>query len=114
MVSGCLNPECRKEFRLLGGGDLYAYERTAAPTEFFWLCGECSRGQEAYVDADGKVRVRPRAAAGHAFRPHPAGQLRMVAGPSLRTPWHSVPAGERHSCWMSDRREANGPRRGWG
>lgn len=111
MVSGCINPECGKEFRLLGGGDLYAWERTNAATEFFWLCAECARRLELSVDSQGKVQVQERSAGRRSLQ-HPAGHLRMVASAALRMPWrYSVPAAEEHCCWMGERREGSWPRR---
>lgn len=41
MVSCCVNPACRTEFRSLNTGVLYAAERGSADTEFFWLCSAC-------------------------------------------------------------------------
>jgi hypothetical protein len=35
MVSCCVNPACRAEFRSLNTGDIYAVERRSADTEFF-------------------------------------------------------------------------------
>jgi len=41
MVSCCVNPACRTEFRSLNTGVLYAVERRSVDTEFFWLCSAC-------------------------------------------------------------------------
>jgi len=111
MVSGCANPECGKEFRLLGGGDLYACERANAATEFFWLCAECAPRLELSLNDEGEMRVQERGRV-KMSPPIVAGHLRIVASAALRLPWrHSVPASERRSCWMTERREGNWPMR---
>ena len=108
MVNGCINPECGKEFRLLGGGDLYACERANAATEFFWLCAECARRLELSLNREGSVQVLERGGLGRKSPQHLAGHLRIVASAALRMPWrHSVPAAEQHSCWMGERREGS-------
>ena len=60
MVSCCVNPACRTEFKLLNTGDLYALERRSADTEFFWLCSACVPVVALGLDAMGGVSVRPR------------------------------------------------------
>ena len=89
MVSCCVNPACRTEFKLLNTGYLYALERRSANTEFFWLCSGCALVVALGLDAMGGVSVRPRS---DAHRPHPPSlesRLRLVARSSAeRIPWH--------------------------
>ena len=65
MVSCCVNPACRAEFKLLNTGDLYALERRSADTEFFWLCFACALVVAPGLDAMGGVSVRTRSDARH-------------------------------------------------
>ena len=89
MVSCCVNPACRTEFKLLNTGDLYALERRSADTEFFWLCSACALVVALGLDARGGVSVRPRSDARHPQIPHLDNRLRLVARTSVeRTPWH--------------------------
>jgi hypothetical protein len=98
MVSCCVNPACRVEFKLLNAGDLYAHERPNANTEFFWLCSSCCSKFELQLDVDGCVSVRPRGHVPGPQPPHPGGHLHIVTRPIGRKPWrHSIPAGERTS-----------------
>jgi len=96
MVNCCVNPVCRAEFKLLNTGDLYAYERPTADTEFFWVCSACGPEVNLHLDARGGVSVRPRSDINRAQPPHPDGHLRLVARPMKRLPWyHTIPYGER-------------------
>jgi hypothetical protein len=96
MVSCCVNPACRTEFKLLNAGDLYAHEQPDANTEFFWLCAACCSKFELQLDADGGVSVRPRSYLAGSHPPHPAGHLHIVTRPIGRKLWrHAIPSGER-------------------
>lgn len=89
MISCCVNPACRTEFKLLNMGYLYALEKRSADTEFFWLCSACALVVALGLDAMGGVSVRPRSDARHPQLPHLDSRLRLVARPSVeRTPWH--------------------------
>lgn len=47
MISHCANPDCAQELRYLRGGKVYLFDVPAKAggkkTEYYWLCGECSR-----------------------------------------------------------------------
>jgi hypothetical protein len=58
MVSRCVNPQCRAEFRLLNEGSLFALERRSADTEFFWLCPSCIPHLCVSLDPMGHVSVQ--------------------------------------------------------
>jgi hypothetical protein len=58
MVSRCVNPQCRAEFRLLSEGNLFALERRSADTEFFWLCPSCIDLLCVSLDQTGHVSVQ--------------------------------------------------------
>ena len=88
MVSCCVNPACRTEFRSLNTGVLYAVERRSADTEFFWLCSACVPVVALSLDPMRCVSVRPQSDAVRPQPPHPDGYLRLVAQRELRTPWH--------------------------
>lgn len=60
MVSCCVNPACRTEFRSLNAGVLYAVERGSVDTEFFWLCSACVPRVPLCLDPTGCISVRPR------------------------------------------------------
>ena len=77
IVNCCLNSVCRAEFKLLNDGDLYAFERQCADTEFFWLCSACASEFDLYLDRTICVSLRPKGDKGQA--PHPDGTLRIVA-----------------------------------
>ena len=77
IVKCCVNRDCRAEFNHLDGGDLYAFERQCADTEFFWLCSACASQFDLYLDPTVCVSLRPRGDKGQA--PHPDGTLRLVA-----------------------------------
>jgi hypothetical protein len=87
MVSYCVNPACRREFRLLNTGDLYALERRSADTEFFWLCSACVPVVAVCLDTMGCISVRPRSETGRTQIPYPDYRLRLVYCPIERTPW---------------------------
>ncbi len=88
MVSCCVNPACRTEFRSLDTGVLYAVERRSVDTEFFWLCSACVPVVALSLDTMGCVSVRPQSDAVRPQPPHPDGYLRLVAQRKLRTPCH--------------------------
>ena len=88
MVTSCVNPACRTEFRFLNIGNLYALERRSKDTEFFWLCSACVPVVALSLDPMGCVSVRPQSDAIRPQPPHPDGYLRLVAQRKLRTPWH--------------------------
>jgi hypothetical protein len=102
MIQHCVNPACGKEFKLFNTGKLYAHERRAANTEFFWLCSTCAPQFDLRLDqrrnSEVSVALIPRGASGRARPPHLDGSLRLVAQPAQappRMPWHqSTPAGE--------------------
>jgi hypothetical protein len=78
MVGSCVNPACGAEFKQLSGGDLYALERRASDTEFFWLCSGCAAVFDLWRDVSGKVGLRRRGAGGRMRSPQPDGNLRLV------------------------------------
>ena len=88
MVSCCVNPACRTEFRSLNTGVLYAIERRSVDTEFFWLCSACVPVVALSLDPMECVSVTPKSAAVRPQPPHPDGYLRLAAQSKLRTPWH--------------------------
>jgi hypothetical protein len=90
MVTSCINPACRNEFRFLNTGNLYALERRSADTEFFWLCSACVPLVALSLDPIGCISVRPQSDTVRPKPPHPDGYLRLVAQPKLRTPWRSA------------------------
>jgi hypothetical protein len=98
MIQRCANPDCATEFKLLNTGNLYAHERRAYNTEFFWLCSTCAPRFDLRLDPNGSVALGPRAMTGHCQPPHLNGSLRLVAGAAQlphRAPWHhATPAGE--------------------
>jgi hypothetical protein len=87
MVSCCVNPACRIEFRSLNTGVIYAVERRSADTEFFWLCSACVLVVALSLDSMGNVSVGPKCDAGHLQAPHPDSRLRLVYSPVENTPW---------------------------
>ena len=87
MVSCCVNPACRTEFRSLNTGNIYAVERRSADTEFFWLCSACVPVIALSLDSTGSISVGPRVGAGHLQAPHPDSRLRLVYSPAEHTPW---------------------------
>lgn len=87
MVSCCVNPACRTEFRSLNTGLLYAVERRSADTEFFWLCSACVPVVALSLDSTGCVSVRPQSDAIRPQPPNPDGYLRLVVQRKLGTPW---------------------------
>lgn len=96
MVDRCVNPACGAEFKQLHGGDLYALERRAADTEFFWLCGRCAEVFDVRLDSAGRAAVGLAGARRQARSPRPEGNLRLVTRGVRSTPWRSdVPASER-------------------
>jgi hypothetical protein len=96
MLSRCVNPACRHEFNLFCSGDLYALERRAADTEFFWLCSVCSPRIEVYLDPTSRVSVRLRGRGEAPQPPHPEVSLRQLGRrASRRIPWReNTPTGE--------------------
>ena len=60
MVAHCVNPGCRKEFKLLNAGDLYLHETRHSDTEFFWLCSGCTTQFDLCLDPTGGVRLKLR------------------------------------------------------
>ena len=84
MVAHCVNPGCRKEFKLLNAGDLYAHETRHSDTEFFWLCSGCTSQFDLCLDPTGGVRLKLRGE--RAFPPHPDGSLRLVSRGVKPTP----------------------------
>jgi hypothetical protein len=87
MVSRCFNPGCQTEFRLLNTGDLYAFERRSADTEFFWLCSACVPSVSLFLDLTSSVAVGGKLIAGLRQRPIPDSRLRLVYSPLERIPW---------------------------
>jgi hypothetical protein len=97
LVNRCTNPHCCIEFKVLSSGDLYAYERRSAETEFYWLCSACASRYDLYPDRSGRVSVKPRGAVHHDLSPRPDGNLRLVTRstrslPRLQTMPSSEPA----------------------
>lgn len=72
MMSKCANPGCSSTFRYLREGKLFQVpasdpsmpaeraEEASARDEFFWLCGECSKGLTIAVDPVMGVHIVPR------------------------------------------------------
>ena len=89
MVSSCVNPACRTEFKLLNTGDIYALERRYANTEFFWLCSACVPVVALCLDAAGGVSVRPRTDLRRRQSSYSDSRLRLVVpSPMDSSPWH--------------------------
>ena len=105
MVSRCVNPACHAEFRSLHTGDIYAVERRAADTEFFWLCSACVPLVALSLDSTGNVSVEPRGDAGHLHEPHPNSRLRLVYSPAEHSPWRR--AGLARGLALPDRHQRN-------
>ncbi len=102
MVNRCSNHDCRAEFKVLNGGNLYALERKSADTEFFWLCSACTSVFELYLDPAGCVSVRAQSPMHRSSPPHPEGNLRCISRyiqPALRP--NTMPSGERSSTFAS-------------
>jgi hypothetical protein len=87
MVSRCVNPACRKEFRSLNTGDIYAVERRSGDTEFFWLCSACVPVVALSLDSMGSIFVGLRRDAEHLQGTHPDSRLRLVYSPVEHPPW---------------------------
>jgi hypothetical protein len=102
MVNRCLNPDCRTEFKLLNAGDLYAYERRSADTEFFWLCSACACKFDLYLDSSGRVAVRARNVLNRASPPTLDGHLRLVSRSAKPMPRpQTIPSDERSTSFAS-------------
>jgi hypothetical protein len=103
MVSQCTNPDCREEFDVLSPGDLYAYERRSADTEFFWLCSACAMCHDLFVDAAGRISLRMRGAVHLGSPPHGGGKLRLVTRSRRSTPREqTLPSGDRAHRFSED------------
>jgi hypothetical protein len=87
MLTSCVNPACRNEFRFLNTGNLYAFERRSGNTEFFWLCSTCAPLVAHSLDPMGCISVRPQSETVRLKPPHPDGYLRLVAQRKPRTQW---------------------------
>ena len=84
------------EFKVLSSGDLYAYERRTAETEFFWLCDVCASRYDLHLDRWGRVTARARSAVRRALPIDADGKLRLVTRSTRSMPrLETVPAGER-------------------
>jgi len=90
MVSHCVNPGCRIEFKPFHGGYLYAHERRSADTEFFWLCSVCASQISPCLDPDGRIAVMLRSVCRRSQPPHADGYIRMVSVPTLHNPWRNA------------------------
>jgi hypothetical protein len=77
MVSCCINPSCKADFRSHDAGDLYALEAKTADTEFFWMCEDCAPEMALALGSNGGVEVWPRTA-GRRQPPHPLRDLRLM------------------------------------
>jgi len=100
MVNRCGNRDCHAEFKVLNGGDLYAYERRSFDTEFFWLCAVCASRYDLYLDPQGCVSLRVHSRIHQGPPPHPDGNLRLISRSTrpTRRP-DSMPSGERVSSF---------------
>ncbi len=79
MVSFCVNPSCRAEFRFLNGGELYALEKESENTQFFWICPACARSLSLELGADGSVLATFRSrTSGSPHPPRAEGYLKLV------------------------------------
>jgi hypothetical protein len=105
MVSRCVNPTCRKEFRSLNTGDIYAVDRRSGDTEFFWLCSACAPMVALSLDSMGSIFVGLRCDAEHLQGPHPDGRLRLVYSPVEHPPW--VRAALARGLTLADRHEGD-------
>jgi len=101
MVNRCCNPECRAEFKLLTGGEIYALERRSADTEFFWLCSACAAKFALHLDPKGRVTVRVQGVIHRAPPPHPDDNLRLISR-MMRSRPNTMPSGERESSFVFD------------
>ncbi|MFP5228641.1 MAG: hypothetical protein ACLGXA_13535 [Acidobacteriota bacterium] len=72
MVNNCANPGCGKPLRYLREGRIYVFDASLGSAiagrkrerqlEHYWLCGACSETLILTQDAQGWVRITPRAA----------------------------------------------------
>jgi hypothetical protein len=90
MVDCCANLECRAEFKRLHSGNLYARERRASDTEFFWLCSECAPRFDLMLDPDGRLSFRPRSEPRHMHPLNREDNLRLITSSAHRLPWHKT------------------------
>ena len=105
MVSCCVNPACRTEYRPLHSGDLYALERPHQDTELFWVCSTCASRFNLCLDSTGSVSLRLRAYGGPASLPNHDVSLRLAGHSARRMPWRrSVPASVRPAIQLVDSR----------
>jgi hypothetical protein len=91
MIEHCFNPQCNQEFRYLGQGSVYQWERGSGQDfrlEFFWLCPACAAAFRLTSDARGIPSLAPRSgkAAGKSSL-----QIRRVFGDMERAAsWQGV------------------------
>jgi hypothetical protein len=90
MVDCCANPTCRAEFKMLHSGDLYALERRAADTEFFWLCSECAPQLDLVLNVEGHLSFRPQCDARHARPVDPNITLRLISRAASHNTWRDA------------------------
>jgi hypothetical protein len=87
MVSRCTNPTYQTEFRTLTTGDLYAFEKRSANTEFFWLCSTCAPLVALFLDLTGRVVVGRRFMTELRQQPNPNSYLRLDYSHLEHKPW---------------------------
>jgi len=91
MTTKCANPACDHPFHYFRSGKIYLIDTAswssamrpsngARGTEYFWLCGDCSRNLRVTLAGDGAVKVEPVVAP----KPDPVVQLPIVP-PSKKT-----------------------------
>ena len=90
MVSQCINPACRSEFKFFNSGYLYAHERRSEDAEFFWLCSPCAIKFMPSIDSNGRVSVMSRSGSQCSTPPRTEGYMRLVASPMRRSPWSAT------------------------
>lgn len=88
MIDRCANPHCQSNSAPLGDGKLYSLDRRGHNTEFFWLCGECSKSLIPSLDSTGQICVIHKSDRPVRMPPHLEYDLRVVAHLGDHTCWH--------------------------
>ena len=68
MTTKCANPACNQPFHYFRSGKIYLIDMTpsggafrspmgSSGTEYFWLCGDCSRNMRVTRDGHGAPKV---------------------------------------------------------
>lgn len=87
MVNVCANPTCNTVFTTLNEGDLYAFEKRSANTEFFWLCSACVPLVALLLDLTGSVSVESKLICRLGSQSCVENRLRLVHSSLEARPW---------------------------